>query len=101
MNPERSNHVTWLPAGTPPTRYFDEHAGVCLTLQGGVLRKVTVASDSSGLSYISPKGRRSVPCDRSAEIAGAHVILKDRDRETTLTVTLPQGSWNSLMRQCS
>ena len=26
------------------------------------------------------------------EIAGAHVILKDRDRETTLTVTLPQGS---------
>ena len=61
MNPERSNRVTWLPAGTPPTRYFDEHAGACLTLQGGVLRKVTVASDSAGLSYISPKGRRFVP----------------------------------------
>ena len=48
MNPERSNHVTWLPAGTPPIRYFDQHAGACLTLQGGVLRKVTVASDSPG-----------------------------------------------------
>ena len=92
MNPERSNCVTWLPSGTPPTRYFDEHAKACLTLQGGVLRKVTVASDSAGLSYMSPQRLRFAPCDRRAEIAGAHVILKDRDCETTLTVTLPQGS---------
>jgi hypothetical protein len=90
MNPERSHRVIWLPAGTPPIRYFDERAGACLTLQDGVLRKVTVASDSAGLPYISPKGHRFVPCDRSAEIAGAHVILKDRDRETALAVTLPQ-----------
>jgi len=92
MNPERSNQVIWLPADTMPIRYFDQRAGSCLTLQGGLLHKVTVASDSSGLSYVSPKGRRFVPCDRSAEIAGGHVILKDRDRETTLAVTLPQGS---------
>ena len=92
MNPERSNQVIWLPAGTPPIRYFDLRAGVCLTLQGGLLRKVTVASDSSGLSYMSPKGRQFVPCDRSAEIVGSHVILKDHDRETTLAVILPQGS---------
>ena len=93
MNPERSSQVIWLPAGTPPIRYFDQRAGACLTVQGGLLHKVTVASDSSGLSYLSPKGRRFLPCDRSAEIAGGQVILKDRDRETTLAVTLPQGSW--------
>src|SRR5713101_2153704 len=92
MNPEQSDHVIWLPVGTPPIRYFDQHAEACLTLQGGLLHKVTVASDSSGLSYMSPKGRRFVPCERSAEIVGAHVILKDRDRETTLVVTLSQGS---------
>jgi len=92
MNPERSHQVLWLPASTPPVRYFDQRAGACLTLQGGVLQKVTVASDSSGLSYTTPKGRRFVPCDRSAEMAGGHVILKDRDRETTLAMTLPQGS---------
>jgi len=92
MNPERSSQVIWLPAGTMPVRYFDQRAGACLTLQGGLLHKVTVASDSSGLSYMSPKGRRFVPCDRRAEIAGGHVILKDRDRETTLAVTLPQES---------
>ena len=92
MNPARSNQVTWLPAGTMPVRYFDQRAGACLTLQGGFLHKVTVASDSSGVSYMSPKGRRFIPCDRSAEIAGGKVVLRDRDRETTLAVSLPQGS---------
>jgi hypothetical protein len=92
MNPERSNQVIWLPADTLPVRYFDERAGACLTFQGSLLHKVTVASDSSGLPYLSSKGRRVAPCDRHAEIVGAHVILKDRDRETTLAVTLPKGS---------
>jgi hypothetical protein len=90
MNPERSNRVIWLPAGTPPIRFFDQRAGACVTVQGGVVRKVTVASDSAGLSYLSPKGNRFVPCDRSAELVGTRVILKDRDRETTLGVALPQ-----------
>jgi len=92
MNPERSNQVLWLPAGLSPTRYFDQRAHACFTLQGGLLHKVTVASDSAGMSYMSPRGRRFVPCDRSAEIAGSHVILRDRNRETTLAVTLPEGS---------
>jgi hypothetical protein len=51
-----------------------------------------VASDSSGLSYLSPQGRRVVLCDRRAEISEGHVVLKDRDHETTMPVTLPQGS---------
>lgn len=92
MNQERSNQITWLPAGTMPVRYFDQSSGACLTLHGGVLNKVTLASDSSGLSYLSPKGHRVLPCDRSAEIVGGQVILKERDRETALPVTLPQGS---------
>ncbi len=92
MNPERSNRVLWLPAATVPTRYFDQRAGTCLTFQGGLLHRATVASDSSGLSYVSPQGRRFVPCDRRAEISEGHVVLKDRDHETTLAVTLPQGS---------
>ena len=92
MNPERSHQVIWLPASTPPVRHFDQRLEACLTFKGGLLYKVTVASDSSGLSYMSPKGRRFVPFDRSAEMARAHVVLKDRHRETTLAVTLPQRS---------
>lgn len=92
MNQERSNQIIWLPAGTMPLRYFDRSAGTCMTFQGGLLQKVTVASDSSGLSYVSPKGRRVLPCDRSAEIIGGRVVLKEREHETPLSVTLPQGS---------
>src|SRR6185295_11965811 len=58
MNPEQSNRVIWLPVATPPIRYVDQRAGVCLTFQGGLLRKVTVASDSTGLPYMSPQSHR-------------------------------------------
>ena len=92
MDQERSNQVTWLPARTIPVRYFDQRAGACLTLHGGLLHKVTLASDVSGLSYMSPKGRRVLPCDRSAEIVGGQVVLKERARQTPLPVVLPQES---------
>ncbi len=92
MNQERSNQITWLPAGMLPVRYFDQSSGACLTLQGGLLYKVTLASDVAGLSYMSAKGRRMLPCDRSAEIAQGQVILKERERQTLLPVTLPHES---------
>ncbi|MGH7181181.1 MAG: hypothetical protein ACREJN_04290 [Nitrospiraceae bacterium] len=92
MNRERSDQVIWLPAATTPVRYFHQRAGACLTFQDNKLLKVTEALDSSGLSYVSSQGRRFVPFDRSAEIVGEYVILKDRDREVTLAVPLPQGS---------
>jgi len=92
MNQERSNQITWLPAGMLPVRYFDQSSGACLTLQGGLLYKVTLASDVAGLSYMSAKGRRMLPCDRSAEIAQGQVILKERERQTPLPVTLPHKS---------
>jgi len=92
MNPERCSRVIWLPAATPPIRYFNQRTGACLTFQGGSLYKVTVASDSFGLSYLNQKGRRHSPFDRSIRIVGGHVVLKDRNQETALAVTLPQGN---------
>ncbi|HSF67948.1 MAG TPA: hypothetical protein VLA67_11030 [Nitrospiraceae bacterium] len=92
MNPERSHQVIWLPAAAQPVRYFNRRAGACLTVQDRLLHKVTVASDPSGLSYVGSKSRRFAPCDRSAHIVGARVILKDRNHETELAVTLPPGS---------
>ena len=91
MNPEWSHQVIWLPIPTPPTRYFDQRAGACLTFQGGLLRKVTVESDSSGLPYTNQKRGRYAPYDRSVRVAGSQIVLKDRDHETTLSVILPQG----------
>lgn len=91
MNPEWSHQVIWLPTSTPPTRYFDQCARMCLTIQGGVLHKVTVESDSSGLPYTNQKRGRYAPYDRSVRVAGSQIVLKDRDHETTLSVILPQG----------
>jgi len=91
MDRERSSQVIWLPTDTTPVRYFDKKAGTCLTFHDNKLHRVTLASDSSGLSYVSQQGRRCVPYDRSAEIVEGHIILKDRDLEMTLAVPLPQG----------
>jgi hypothetical protein len=92
MNRERSGQVIWWPAATMPVRYFDQRAGACFTIQDNMLCKVTVASDPSGLSYVSQQGRPFVPYDRSAEVVGKQVVLKDRDRKTTLAVPLLQES---------
>jgi hypothetical protein len=92
MDQARAHQVTWLPASHPPLRYFDDAQRVCLTVQGGVLQKVTLADDPTGLPYMNPKGRRVVPYDRSLAIAGDRVVLRDREQETMLLPnTQPQA----------
>lgn len=84
MDQARSHHVTWLPAKHPPLRYFDDAQRACLTVQGGVVQKVTMADDPTGLPYVNPKGRRVVPFDRSLAVAGDRIMLRDREQETVL-----------------
>ena len=67
MDPTKSHQVEWLPSPTQPRRYFDISVGCCLTVQDGVLQKVTLVNDSAGLSYMHPKSRGFVPCDRTAQ----------------------------------
>ena len=88
MDQTRSHEVTWLPASHPPLRYFDERQRACLTIQGGVLQKVTIADDPTGLPYVNPKGRRVVPCDRSLTVAAGKIVLRDRAQETVLLPNL-------------
>lgn len=89
MNPSKSHVVTWLPADHPPVRYFDERQGVCLTVKDGVAQKATLATDTGGLAYVNPLGRRVLPLDRSMRIEGQQMILKDREQETI--ISLPVG----------
>lgn len=90
MDPTRAHQVEWAPTPTQPRRYFDAASGSCLTVQGGTLQKVTLAQDPAGLSYLNPKGRRFVPCDRSVRIVDGRAVIRDRDQETALAGTLPQ-----------
>jgi len=90
MDPTRAHQVEWSPAPSPPLRYFDQVQGCCLTVQGGTLQKVTLMEDSAGLPYINPRGRRFVPCDRTAQIVSGTIVLKDHNQETSLATVLPQ-----------
>ena len=89
MDPSRSHQIAWLPVPAPPLRCFDEARSVCLTVQGDVLLKATCADDLTGLSYVNPKGRRMVPWDRSAVIAGGQLQLSDREHKRE--IALAQG----------
>ena len=89
MDQARSHQVTWLPAMHPPLRYFDDTQRACLTVQGGVLQKVTMTDDPTGLPYVNPRGPRAVPFDRGLAIAGDRIVLKDREQETVLLPSQP------------
>jgi hypothetical protein len=90
MDPTKAHQVQWLPSAAPPVRYFDRSKGVCLTIQGHQLQKVTVADDTAGLSFLNPKGRAWLPCDRAARAVKRRIVLKDRQTEKMLETVLPQ-----------
>ena len=87
MNPSKSHAVTWLPASHPPVRYFDERQGVCLTVKEGVVQKAILATDTAGLHYVNPTGRRVLPLDRSIRIEGQQMTLTDREQK--IIISLP------------
>lgn len=89
MDPTRSHQVTWLPASTPPVRYFDRTQGLCLTVQGGVVQKATLADDATGLSYVNPTGRRVVLLDRSLRVNGEQLVLRDRVEDKVMAMAIP------------
>jgi hypothetical protein len=88
MNPSKSHAMVWLPAQHPPVRYLDDDQGLCLTVKDGVVRKVTLKNDPAGLPYIRSSGRRVLPLDRSLQVLEGQVILKDRERETKVALTM-------------
>lgn len=84
MDQSRSHQVTWIPAQDPPLRYFESAQNICLTVQGGFIRKATVADDRTGLSYVDARNRRVAPLDRRLEVKGDELMLKDREKHTAI-----------------
>ncbi|MBM4127345.1 MAG: hypothetical protein FJ247_08375 [Nitrospira sp.] len=86
MDQSRAHRVTWLPVSDPPIRYFDAQQGLCLTVQGRQIQKVTVTEDPAGLPCLySPLGQPA-PFDRSLRVKDGQLILRDRDHETIFTL---------------
>ncbi|MBK9307851.1 MAG: hypothetical protein IPM58_12385 [Nitrospira sp.] len=86
MNPSKSCAMAWVPAQLYPMRYIDDKQRVCLTVKDGVVQKVTLQDDPTGLSYMSARARQVCPLDRCVHVQGAQLILKDRERETRVSL---------------
>ena len=90
MDPAKASRVQWFPSPTPPRRYFDMTVGSCMTVQGGVLQKVTLENDSAGLPYTNPTGK-VIPWDRAVRVVDGQILIRDREQETAVSTLLPDG----------
>jgi len=86
MNVSRAHEVTWLPVPDPPVRYFDPARHLCVTIKGGIVQKVTVTDDSVGLPFVKMDQKGFAPFERSVEVTGDKLILKDREKRTEIPV---------------
>ncbi len=85
MDVSRSREVTWMPAPEPPRRYFDPAHNLCVTIKGGIVQKVTVADDPTGVPFVNVGRNGFAPCERSVEVRGS-LLLKDREKRTEIPV---------------
>jgi hypothetical protein len=80
MDPTRSSQVTWRPRPECPRRYMDRELGLCVTVTGGAVHKVTRRNDAAALPYTRPRKDGLAPGDRMAGTTGAALQLRDGDR---------------------
>jgi hypothetical protein len=55
MDPSRSSEVIWKPRLDVPRRYLDFAQGVCVTVSGGAVQKVTQLNDPVTTPYTRPR----------------------------------------------
>ena len=90
MNSSQSSQVTWLPSSDPPRRYYDNPRGLCVTVKGETVQKVTLADDSVGMSYINAQHSRG---ERRVRVAKGSLILMDGPQHTEVAIN---PSWGAL-----
>ena len=86
MDISRAHEVTWLPRPDPPRRYFDSAHHFCVTIKGGIVQKVTVTDDPTGIPFVNVGRSGFAPCERSVEVRGDMLLLKDRENRTEIPV---------------
>ncbi|MBI5854939.1 MAG: hypothetical protein HZB35_06865 [Nitrospirae bacterium] len=55
MDTQRAYQIAWWPRHDPPWRYFDRARRLTVTVQSGVIQKITVTDDSVGVPYVAPE----------------------------------------------
>src|SRR6266487_4679804 len=80
MDPAQSAKVTWRPRPEVPRRFFDAQCGLCVTVTGGTVQKVTRQNDSAALPYSRPRKDGSAPGGRMVGTTQTVLQLQDGDR---------------------
>lgn len=92
MDTHRGYEIAWWPRPDPPWRYFDLVRGLCVTIQGGEVQKVTVIDDPVAVPYVNVGMRGFASCDRTAEVRNAVLRLRDGDHITEMPLDPCWGS---------
>jgi len=114
MDPARSAEVAWRPRPDAPRRYFDTDHGLCVTVTGGAVAKVTRRDDAAALPFGRPRKDGVAPGGRSVGSTDRALQLRDGDHREDLPLRpewgvtranpLPERSasaltWRALFRE--
>lgn len=77
LDPAHAHEVLWTPTPDPPMRYFEPEAGLCITVKGGMIQKVTDAHDSTGLPFYGVHDPAANLYRRRALVQGKDLVLED------------------------
>ena len=91
MDTLRGHEIAWWPRSDPPWRYFDQAHGLCVTVQNGVVQKVTVKDDPVGVPYLNPGMKGFASCNRTVNIAGQMMQLQDGEQTTDIPLSSKWG----------
>jgi hypothetical protein len=86
MDHQRGYQIAWWPRPDPPWRYFDRTRRLCVTVQGGVVQKVTVIDDPVAVPYVNLRMRGFASCGRSVSVAREMLQLREGGRTTELPI---------------
>src|SRR5207237_10062272 len=80
MNPRRSSEVIWKPLPDMPRRYLDVAQGVCVTVVGGAVQKVTKLNDPVFIPYTRRRTDGGAPAGGSVGTTPTALQLQDGAR---------------------
>ena len=80
MDPSRSGEVIWKPRPDTPRRYLDFAQGVCVTVVGGAVQKVTKLNDPVAIPYTRRRKDGGAPGGRMVGTTPTTLQLQDGER---------------------
>lgn len=91
MDPGQSAKVTWRPRPEVPRRFFDAERGLCVTVTGGAVQKVTRQNDSAALPYSRSRKDGSASGGRMVGTTQTSLQLQDGDRREEFPLRMEWG----------